>query len=68
MKTPDLANLLPRFFTEHLVEQRNVSPRTVAAYRDTFRLLLRFLQRSRRTKPAGNYSGLLCGESASQNS
>jgi len=52
MKTPDLAILLPRFFTEHLVEQRNVSPRTVAAYRDTFRLLLRFLQRSRRTKPA----------------
>lgn len=48
MKTPDLADLLPRFFTEHLVSQRNVSPRTVAAYRDTFRLLLRFLQRTRR--------------------
>jgi len=52
MKTPDLANLLPRFFTEHLVEQRNVSSRTVAAYRDTFRLLLRFLQRCHRAKPA----------------
>jgi integrase/recombinase XerD len=50
MKTPDLAKLLPRFFTEHLVEQRNVSSRTVAAYRDTFRLLLRFLQRSHRAK------------------
>jgi site-specific recombinase XerD len=50
MKTPDLAHILPRFFTEHLVEQRNVSPRTVAAYRDTFRLLLRFLQRSHRSK------------------
>ena len=47
MKTQDLASLLPRFFTEHLVAQRNVSPRTVAAYRDAFRLLLRFLQRSR---------------------
>ena len=53
MKTPDLAKLLPRFFAEHLVSQRNVSPRTVAAYRDTFRLLLRFLQRSRRTKASG---------------
>lgn len=49
MKTPDLACLLPRFFTEHLVGQRNVSPRTVAAYRDTFRLLLRFLQRDHRS-------------------
>ncbi len=52
MKTPDLVTLLPRFFTEHLVEQRNASPRTVAAYRDAFRLLLRFLQRSRRTQAA----------------
>jgi len=51
MKTPDLASLLPRFFTEHLIGQRNVSPRTVAAYRDTFRLLLRFLQRARRRAP-----------------
>jgi len=52
MKTIDLTTLLPRFFTEYLVEQRNVSPSTVAAYRDTFRLLLRFIQRSRRSKPA----------------
>ena len=52
MNTPDLATLLPRFFTEHLVQQRNVSPRTVTAYRDTFRLLLRFLLRSRRTQSA----------------
>jgi site-specific recombinase XerD len=49
MNTPDLASLLPRFFTDHLVRQRNVSACTVAAYRDSFRLLLRFLQRSRRT-------------------
>jgi site-specific recombinase XerD len=47
--TLDLGHLLPRFFTEHLMGQRNVSPRTVAAYRDAFRLLLRFLQRSRRS-------------------
>jgi site-specific recombinase XerD len=52
MNEPDLASLLPRFFTEHLVQQRNVSPCTVAAYRDTFRLLLRFLQRSRQITPS----------------
>jgi len=52
MKALDLANLLPRFFSEHLVQQRNVSPQTVAAYRDTFRLFLRFLHGSHRQKPS----------------
>jgi integrase/recombinase XerD len=33
------AALLQRFFTERLLQQQNASPRTVAAYRDTFRLL-----------------------------
>lgn len=41
---PSFATLLQRFFTEHLVHHRAVSPRTVAAYRDTFRLLLRFAE------------------------
>ena len=49
MNTLDLGHMLPRFFTEHLMGQRNVSPRTVAAYRDVFRLMLRFLQRSRKS-------------------
>ena len=49
MNMLDLGHLLPRFFTEHLTGQRNVSPRTVAAYRDAFRLMLRFLQRSRKS-------------------
>lgn len=35
--------LLQRFFTEYLTAQRNLSQHTIAAYRDTFRLLLRFL-------------------------
>lgn len=39
------ATLLQRFFAEHLVQHRCVSPRTVAAYRDTFRLLLLFAER-----------------------
>jgi site-specific recombinase XerD len=37
--------LLQRFFVEHLRQQRAVSPSTVAAYRDTFRLLLLFAQK-----------------------
>jgi site-specific recombinase XerD len=34
--------LLQAFFTERLLRQRGASPHTVASYRDTFRLLLRF--------------------------
>jgi integrase/recombinase XerD len=34
--------LVQHFFTERLLRQRQASPHTIAAYRDTFRLLLRF--------------------------
>jgi len=48
MKSPDSPNnfpkLLQQFFLQHLMEQRNVSPQTVAAYRDSFRLLFQFAQ------------------------
>ena len=37
-----LAPLLQAFFSERLQNQRRASPNTIAAYRDTFRLLLRF--------------------------
>jgi len=37
-----LASLLEAFFTDRLLHQRNASPNTVTAYRDTFRLLLIF--------------------------
>jgi integrase/recombinase XerD len=37
-----LPGLVERFFTQRLVRQRNASPHTVSAYRDTFRLLLKF--------------------------
>src|SRR5438128_1745168 len=37
-----LAPTLQAFFTERLVRQRQASPHTVAAYRDTLRLLVRF--------------------------
>jgi len=35
--------LIERFFTDHLRTQRNVSPLTIEAYSDTFRMLLRYL-------------------------
>ncbi|MGA8712742.1 MAG: site-specific integrase [Roseiarcus sp.] len=41
---PSFPLLLQRFFVEHLGNQRAVSPRTIAAYRDTFRLLLSFAE------------------------
>ena len=37
-----LAPTLQAFLTERLMTQRGASPNTVASYRDTFRLLLRF--------------------------
>jgi integrase/recombinase XerD len=37
-----LAPTLQAFFCDRLITQRNASPRTVAAYRDTLKLLLRF--------------------------
>ena len=39
-----LAPSLQAWFTDRLITQRNSSPRTIGAYRDTFRLLLRFAQ------------------------
>ena len=37
-----LAPALQEWFTDRLLTQRNCSPQTIAAYRDTFRLLLAF--------------------------
>jgi len=42
--TPSFPALLQRFFVEHLAQHRAVSTRTIAAYRDTFRLLLGFAE------------------------
>ncbi len=40
--TSSLPRLIERFFTQRLMRQRNVSTHTVASYRDTFKLFLRF--------------------------
>jgi integrase/recombinase XerD len=39
---PSFAALVQSFFTEHLIQQRAMSPRTVATYRDAFVLFLDF--------------------------
>ncbi len=42
MIAASVPSLLQGFFTERLIRQRQASPHTIAGYRDTFRLLLRF--------------------------
>jgi site-specific recombinase XerD len=49
-KPPSFASLIQQFFTEYLVAQRAVSPRTVACYRDALMLFLDFA--SQRLKKA----------------
>ena len=46
-----LGPVLRRYFCEYLVSQRDLSPHTIGSYRDTFSLLLRFLERRYRIKP-----------------
>jgi site-specific recombinase XerD len=46
-----VAGLLEAFFSDRLQRQRNASSNTVAAYRDTFRLLLVFAQERLRKPP-----------------
>ena len=41
-KPPSFASLVQQFFTEYLVSQRAVSPRTVACYRDAMMLFLNY--------------------------
>jgi site-specific recombinase XerD len=45
MSTPTFPILLERFFTQRLMQQREASAHTIASYRDTFRLLLKFVQK-----------------------
>jgi site-specific recombinase XerD len=50
--TADLAPTLQAFFTDRLVRQRGASPHTVAAYRDSLRLLLTFAQQRQSKQPS----------------
>ena len=49
---PSFAALLERFFTQRLMQQRQASAHTIASYRDTFKLLLEFVQRRLRKAPS----------------
>lgn len=49
---PNFPILLERFFTQRLMAQRQVSPHTIASYRDTFRLLLEFAQKGLQKVPS----------------
>ena len=50
--TISLAPLLERFFTERLMQQRQVSPHTISSYRDTFRQFLKFTQQRLHKAPS----------------
>jgi len=50
--TLSLAPLLERFFTQRLMQQRQVSPHTISSYRDTFRLFLTFAHQRLHTPPS----------------
>jgi site-specific recombinase XerD len=47
-----LAPLLERFFTQRLMQQRQVSPHTISSYRDTFRQFLKFIEQRLRKPPS----------------
>ena len=47
-----LATTLQAFFTDRLIRQRQVSPHTISAYRDTLRLLLVFAAAQARKEPS----------------
>jgi len=47
-----LAPTMKAFFTDRLIRERNSSPNTIAAYRDTMRLLLRFASEQLKVEPS----------------
>lgn len=49
---PSFPRLVQQFFTHYLVNQRNLSRHTVASYRDTFRLLLRYMEEHHGKQPS----------------
>jgi site-specific recombinase XerD len=49
---PSLSALIERFFIERLMQQKQVSPHTIASYRDTFRLLFKFAEINLHTAPS----------------
>lgn len=52
MTASSLQSLLQRFFTDRLLKQLGTSSHTIAAYRDAFRLLLRFASERLKRRPS----------------
>ena len=52
MSTASFPSLIQRFFTDRLLAQLGASPHTVAAYRDTFRMLFQFGAATLRRAPS----------------
>lgn len=50
--SPALPDLIQRFFVEYLLQQRSLSPATVASYRDSIKLLLGFASTRCKRSPA----------------
>lgn len=44
--------LLQAFFTDRLIRQQSASPHTIASYRDTFRLLVSYMERQLKKTPS----------------
>ncbi|QQW35636.1 tyrosine-type recombinase/integrase [Mycobacterium marinum] len=53
MTAPTLTSLLQGFFTERLARQLQASPQTIAAYRDTIKLLVMFAAQKTKKAPSG---------------
>ena len=51
-RCPEFPVLVERYFCDYLRAQRNASPQTIASYRDTFRLFVRFSERRFHKAPA----------------
>lgn len=51
MKKNDFAQYITTFLTKYLAETRNLSPNTIASYRDTFVILLTFMSERYSVKP-----------------
>ena len=52
IKPASFASLLERFFTQRLMQQRQVSAHTISSYRDTFCQFLKFIQKRRHLPPS----------------
>src|SRR3954453_5498458 len=50
-KAASVSSLIQYFFAQHLSKHKHVTPRTITCYRDTFRLLLQYLNRQTGLNP-----------------